>query len=65
MEVPLRKGGAVLLSEAGGRGTPASSRKVGVKSMTVEKERLNDPGGCDGWKALIGGLMTQGTRMPP
>ena len=33
--------------------------------MTVVKERLNEPGGNEGRKALAGGLMMQGTRIPP
>jgi len=33
--------------------------------MTVEKERLKDPGAKLGRKASSGGLTTHGTRMPP
>ena len=45
---------------------PARSRKVGAKSMTVENERLKEPGVLtEDMNVFLGGFMTQGTRMPP
>lgn len=63
--VALCSGSDVCCSVAGGSDTPASSKKVGAKSMTVVKDRLKEPGIKEEEKVLEGGFTTQGTRMPP
>ncbi|KAL1844917.1 hypothetical protein VTK73DRAFT_1510 [Phialemonium thermophilum] len=62
---PSPSGVGMGLSTAGGCVTPASSRNVGAKSMTVEKARLKEPGRKWWENAPAGGLMMHGTRMPP
>lgn len=60
---PVLTGGAV--PEGGEKDTPARSRKVGAKSITVENDRSKLPGLIVEWNVRAGGFTMHGTSIPP